>query len=115
MQRLEQEVTAVDLQGAEAIQLYTTLLKAFPDYARNDQVLYQLARAPMRPPASPGRRSARWIGSCSATRKARSSMRVQFRRGELLFLRQALRGCRARLRRRHRARRRLGVLPARVL
>src|SRR2546429_2464511 len=45
MQRLEQEVTAVDLQGAEAIKLYTTLLKAFPDYARNDQVLYQLARA----------------------------------------------------------------------
>jgi len=33
------------LQGAEAIKLYTTLLKAFPDYARNDQVLYQLSRA----------------------------------------------------------------------
>ena len=45
MQRLEQEVTAVDLQGAEAIKLYTTLLKAYPDYPRNDQVLYQLARA----------------------------------------------------------------------
>jgi len=45
MQRLEQEVTAVDLQGGEAIKLYTTLLKAFPDYTRNDQVLYQLARA----------------------------------------------------------------------
>ena len=45
MTRLEQEVTAVDLQGAEAIRLYTTLLKAYPDYARNDQVLYQLARA----------------------------------------------------------------------
>ena len=38
-------MTAVDLQGAEAIRLYTTLLKAYPDYARNDQVLYQLARA----------------------------------------------------------------------
>jgi len=36
MQRLEQEVTAVDLQGAEAIKLYTTLLKAYPDYARNE-------------------------------------------------------------------------------
>ena len=36
---------AIDLQGAEAIKLYTTLLKAYPDYPRNDQVLYQLARA----------------------------------------------------------------------
>ena len=45
MQRLEQEVTITDLQGAEAIRLYTTLLKAYPDYARNDQVLYQLSRA----------------------------------------------------------------------
>ena len=44
-ERLEQEVTAIDLQGAEAIKLYTTLLKAYPDYPRNDQVLYQLARA----------------------------------------------------------------------
>ena len=33
------------MQGAEAIKLYTTLLKAYPDYPRNDQVLYQLARA----------------------------------------------------------------------
>ena len=45
IERMEQEVTAVDLQGAEAIKLYTTLLKAYPDYPRNDQVLYQLARA----------------------------------------------------------------------
>ncbi len=45
LERLQNEVTAVDLQGAEAIKLYTTLLKAYPDYARNDQVLYQLARA----------------------------------------------------------------------
>src|SRR5437879_13551587 len=45
MERLEKEVTAVDLQGAEAIKLYSTLLRAYPDYPRNDQVLYQLARA----------------------------------------------------------------------
>jgi hypothetical protein len=29
--RMEQEVTAQDLQGSEAIRLYTTLLKAYPD------------------------------------------------------------------------------------
>ena len=45
LERLENEVTQLDLQGAEAIRLYTTLLKAYPDYPRNDQVLYQLARA----------------------------------------------------------------------
>src|SRR5687768_6589313 len=43
--RLEREVTAEDIQGAEAIKLYSTLLKAYPNYPRNDQVLYQLARA----------------------------------------------------------------------
>ena len=45
LERMEKEVTAIDLQGGEAIKLYSTLLKAYPDYARNDQVLYQLARA----------------------------------------------------------------------
>src|SRR3984893_396533 len=45
VERMEKEVTAIDLQGGEAIKLYGTLLKAYPDYARNDQVLYQLARA----------------------------------------------------------------------
>src|SRR5438876_4198588 len=45
IERMEKEVTAVDLQGGEAIKLYSTLLKAYPNYARNDQVLYQLARA----------------------------------------------------------------------
>src|SRR5215475_8177365 len=32
IERLEKEVTMVDLQGAEAIKLYTTLLRAYPDY-----------------------------------------------------------------------------------
>ena len=45
IERMEKEVGLVDLQSAEAIKLYATLLKAYPDYARNDQVLYQLARA----------------------------------------------------------------------
>ena len=44
-ERIEKEVSAIDRSGAEAIELYTSLLKAYPDYPRNDQVLYQLARA----------------------------------------------------------------------
>ena len=39
------EASMIDAQGAEAIKLYTSLLKSYPDYPRNDQVLYQLARA----------------------------------------------------------------------
>ena len=45
LERMESEVTQIDLQGGEAIKLYSTLLKAYPNYPRNDQVLYQLARA----------------------------------------------------------------------
>ncbi|MEO8309498.1 MAG: tetratricopeptide repeat protein, partial [Pseudomonadota bacterium] len=45
LDRLAAEVTRVDLGGAEAIRLYTLLLQAYPNYPRNDQVLYQLARA----------------------------------------------------------------------
>ncbi|TLZ30012.1 MAG: tetratricopeptide repeat protein [Gammaproteobacteria bacterium] len=84
MQRLEQEVTAVDLQGAEAIKLYTTLLKAFPDYARNDQVLYQLARA-----YETTGQSGQALGTLDriVQRYPQSPQldEVQFRRGELLF------------------------------
>src|ERR1700694_3232201 len=84
MQRLEQEVTAVDLQGAEAIKLYTTLLKAYPDYARNDQVLYQLARA-----YETTGQSGQALGTLDriVQRYPQSPQldEVQFRRGELLF------------------------------
>jgi tetratricopeptide (TPR) repeat protein len=45
VERMEKELGQIDLMGAEAIRLYTVLLKAYPDYPRNDQVLYQLARA----------------------------------------------------------------------
>src|SRR6201998_1316882 len=84
MERLEKEVTAVDLQGAEAIRLYTVLLKAYPDYARNDQVLYQLARAyevsnqPEAALATLDRVVAQYPHSPQIDE-------VQFRRGELLF------------------------------
>src|SRR5690606_37257790 len=45
LERMQSEVNAIDLAGAEAIVLYTTLLTAHPNYSRNDQVLYELARA----------------------------------------------------------------------
>ncbi|HEX4387941.1 MAG TPA: tetratricopeptide repeat protein [Steroidobacteraceae bacterium] len=84
MQRLEQEVTAVDLQGGEAIRLYTTLLKAYPDYARNDQVLYQLARAY----ETTGQREQALATLDRVVQHYPQSPQldeVQFRRGEILF------------------------------
>ena len=84
MERLEKEVTAVDLQGAEAIKLYSTLLKAYPDYPRNDQVLYQLARA-----YETTGQPAQALGTLDQiVRRYPQSPQldeVQFRRGELLF------------------------------
>ena len=82
--RMEQEVTAQDLQGAEAIRLYTTLLKAYPDYARNDQVLYQLARAyEVTGQADPALNALDRIVQLYPNTPQLAE--VQFRRGELLF------------------------------
>ena len=58
------------MQGAEAIKLYTSLLKAYPDYPRNDQVLYQLARA-YETTGQPRRRWPRSTTSCAAIRSRR--------------------------------------------
>ena len=78
------EVTRVDLGGAEAIRLYTMLLKAYPDYPRNDQVLYQLARAyeTTGQPEQGAGHAGRHRQPLSASREIGE---VQFRRGELLF------------------------------
>jgi cellulose synthase operon protein C len=84
MERLEKEVTAVDMQGGEAIKLYTTLLKAYPDYARNDQVLYQLSRAY----ETTGQSDAALATLDRIVQSYPQSPQideVQFRRGELLF------------------------------
>ena len=84
LERLSAEVTQLDLQGAEAIRLYTTLLKAYPDYARNDQVLYQLARA-----YETTGQSATALATLDSIVQhhphGRDIGEVQFRRGELLF------------------------------
>jgi len=94
LERLENEVNRIDLGGAEAIRLYGILLKAYPDYERNDQVLYQLARA---------------YETTGQTEKALATLddivrrypntaeigEVQFRRGEILFSSQRYREAQA--------------------
>src|SRR5438128_8688800 len=84
LERMEKEVSAVDLQGGEAIKLYSTLLRAYPDYPRNDQVLYQLARA-----YETTGQSGQAVGTRDriVQRYPQSPQldEVQFRRGELLF------------------------------
>src|SRR5213076_2137500 len=84
MERLEKEVTAVDLQGAEAIKLYSSLLKAYPDYPRNDQVLYQLARA-YETTGQPEKALATLADILRRYPNTPQMDEVQFRRGELLF------------------------------
>ncbi|MBV8741673.1 MAG: tetratricopeptide repeat protein, partial [Sinobacteraceae bacterium] len=81
LERMEKEVTAVDLQGAEAIRLYSTLLKAYPDYARNDQVLYQLARA-YETTGQPDRALATLDLIIQRYPRSPQLDEVQFRRGE---------------------------------
>ena len=84
LERMSSEVSRVDVHGAQAIQLYTMLLKVYPNYPHNDEVLYQLARA---------------YDTTGQTALALSTLdrivadyphnahlgEVQFRRGELLF------------------------------
>jgi tetratricopeptide (TPR) repeat protein len=82
--QMDKDPSQVDQNSEEAIRLYTVLLKAYPDYARNDQVLYQMARAyeatgkPEQALATLDQLIARYPGT-------RMLDEVQFRRGELLF------------------------------
>lgn len=84
LDRMETEVNAVDMQGAEAIKLYTTLLKAYPHYPRNDQVLYQLARAYWTT-GQPEQALATLDRIVKQYPDTRRMDEIQFRRGELLF------------------------------
>ncbi len=84
VERMEKEVNAIDMQGAEAIRLYSTLLKAYPDYGRNDQVLYQLARA-YETTGQPEQALATLDRIVRAYPQSPQMDEVQFRRGELLF------------------------------
>jgi TolA-binding protein len=83
-ERMEKEVTQIDLQGAEAIKLYSTLLKAYPNYPRNDEVLYQLARA-YETTGQNEQALATLDRIVKSYPQSRELDEVQFRRGELLF------------------------------
>jgi tetratricopeptide (TPR) repeat protein len=84
VERMEKELGQIDLMGAEAIRLYTVLLKAYPDYPRNDQVLYQLARA-YETTGQPEQALATLDRIVSRYPRSPEIDEVQFRRGELLF------------------------------
>ncbi|HNR23088.1 MAG TPA: tetratricopeptide repeat protein [Steroidobacteraceae bacterium] len=84
LERMQSEVNAIDLASAEAIVLYTTLLKAYPNYSRNDQVLYQLARA-YETTGQPEKALATLDDIVSRYPSAPQMDEIQFRRGEMLF------------------------------
>jgi tetratricopeptide (TPR) repeat protein len=83
-ERIENEVGSIDLGGAEAIRLYTLLLQAYPDYPRNDQVMYQLARA-YETTGQPEQALEMLNAIVRQNPASRDIVEVQFRRGELLF------------------------------
>jgi tetratricopeptide (TPR) repeat protein len=84
LERMEREVSAVDLAGAEAIRLYTLLLRAYPDYPRNDQVLYQLARA-YETTGQPEQALATLDRIVREYPQVPQLSEIDFRRGEILF------------------------------
>ena len=84
LQRMASELSAIDVHGAEAIKLYTTLLAIYPDYEHNDDVLYQLARA-YDTTGQPDRALHTLDLIVQRYPDSRDIDEVQFRRGELLF------------------------------
>jgi tetratricopeptide (TPR) repeat protein len=83
--RIERELESNEaLRATEAITLYSALLKAYPDYERNDSVLYQLARA-YELNAQPEKALATLDRLVAKYPKSRFLDEAQFRRGELLF------------------------------
>ena len=84
-ERIERElVTNEGLRATEAIHLYSALLKAYPQYGRNDAVLYQLARAYELNGESDKALSSldRLVANYPNSRYIDET---QFRRGEILF------------------------------
>jgi len=86
-QQLAENIESIDTRGFDnAVGLYLTLLEAYPDYRRNDTVLYQLARA-----YEIGGRTDEALAVLNdlMARYPDTELvdEVQFRRGEMLFLR----------------------------
>ncbi|MBW4052168.1 MAG: tetratricopeptide repeat protein [Proteobacteria bacterium] len=84
LQRMESELSSIDVRGAEAIKLYRTLLSVYPGYEHNDQVLYQLARA-YDTTGQPDRALSTLDLIVQRYPRAQNIDEVQFRRGEILF------------------------------
>ena len=90
-EQLSENVAAIETRGYDnAVDLYQQLLEAYPDYRRNDTVLYQLARG-----YEIGGKTdaALLVLNDLVTRFPATPMidEVQFRRGEMLFLRKQYR------------------------
>jgi TolA-binding protein len=84
-ERIEHELaTNEGLRATEAIHLYAALLKTYPNYERNDSVLYQLARA-YELNAQPDKALATLDKLVAGFPKSHYIDEAQFRRGELLF------------------------------
>jgi tetratricopeptide (TPR) repeat protein len=84
-ERIERElVTNEGLRATEAIHLYTSLLKTYPKYERNDAVLYQLARA-YELNAQPDKALVSLDQLVAQYPNSRFIDEAQFRRGEILF------------------------------
>ena len=83
-ERMEKETVSIDAAGAEAIRLYASLLKAYPNNPGNDLVLYQLARA-----YETTGQSEQALATLDAVVKKYPDIgnrdEVEFRRGEILF------------------------------
>jgi TolA-binding protein len=84
LQRMESELSSIDVHGAEAIKLYTTLLAVYPNYTHNDEVLYQLARA-YDTTGQPDKALHTLDLIVQRYPHGSDIDEVQFRRGELLF------------------------------
>lgn len=86
VEQLSNEFDVVDSAGhASAVSLFQQLLDSYPDYRRNDTVLYQLARA--HELGGRGHDALRVLDEL-VTRYPDTAIidEVQFRRGEILFL-----------------------------
>jgi TolA-binding protein len=86
-QQLASNVDAIDVSGyRDAVQLFQQLLDAYPDYQRNDTVLYQLARAyEISGQTDDALRVLNEL--VEKYPDTRIIDEIEFRRGEMLFLR----------------------------
>ncbi|MGH8175155.1 MAG: tetratricopeptide repeat protein [Steroidobacter sp.] len=78
------DATLSGMELAEAVKLYEGLLAAYPDYARNDAVMYQLARA-HEAQAQPEKALTVLDQLVSRHPDSQWITEAQFRRGEILF------------------------------